>query len=143
MYVLNGRNPSPGLEGNEDAPPPLGASLHPTQLPFPNVMQQAQHNSWVWQLENATNAWEAAPATQSPQQGWGEWLVLPPLPQQYQGFNYCQFTRYDGPSMMDGILTDDTGHDDGLCLWDEYVQMVEEAAENFLQGRQDNEFSFN
>ena len=28
VYVLNGRNPSQGLVGNEDASPPMGASPH-------------------------------------------------------------------------------------------------------------------
>ena len=119
VYVLNGRNPSPGLEGNEDDLPPLGASPHPTQLPFLNAMQQAQHNAQVWQMENTANAWEAAPAPQPPQQGWGEWPVLPPVPQQYQGFSYRQYTGYDGPLMMDGIPTEDSGFDDRIC-WGYY-----------------------
>lgn len=50
VYILNGRNPSQGLVGNEEAPPPMGASPHPEQLPFLNAMQQAQHDAQVWQL---------------------------------------------------------------------------------------------
>ena len=50
VYVLNGRNPSQGLVGDEEAPPPLGASPHPEHLPFLNAMQQQQHEAQVWQL---------------------------------------------------------------------------------------------
>ena len=39
VYVLNGRSPSQGLEGDEEAPHPLGASPHPEYLPFLNAMQ--------------------------------------------------------------------------------------------------------
>ena len=108
-----------------------------------NAMHQAQNNAQVWQMENARNAWDAAPSPQPPQQGWGEWPVLPSVPQQYQGFSYRLFIGYDGPSMMDGIQTDDSGFDDGIRLWNEHVQMVEQAAEDFLQGRQGNDLNFN
>ena len=39
IYVLNGRSPSQGLVGDEEAPHPLGASPHPEYLPFLNAMQ--------------------------------------------------------------------------------------------------------
>src|SRR6187401_1466608 len=51
VYVLNGRNPSQGLVGDEEAPPPMGASPHPNHLPFLNAMQQHHHEAQVWQLQ--------------------------------------------------------------------------------------------
>lgn len=69
------------------------------------AIQQAQHDAQVWQMQNTANAWEAAPAPPPPRQGWGEWHVLPPVPEPYRGFSYRQMTGYEGPSMMDGIQT--------------------------------------
>ena len=142
MYVLNGRNPSQGLVGDEEAPPPLGASPHPEHLPFLNAMQQQQHDAQVWQLQNAANAWEAAPQPPPLQQGWGEWPVLPPVPPVYQGFSYRNYTGYEGPSMMDGIQTADSGFDDGLRLWNEHVGMIEDVAAHFVQGSPTGALSF-
>lgn len=142
VYVLNGRNPSPGLEGNEEAPPPMGASPHPEHLPFLNAMQQEQHNAQVWHLQNAANAWEVAPQPPPLQQGWGVWPELPPVPPVYQGFSYMQYTGYDGPSMMDGIQTDDSGFDDGLRVWNEHVAMIEDVAEGFIQGNATRDLAF-
>ena len=42
IYVVNGRDVVPGLQGTEDAPPLLNASPHPYTLPYYTIMQQAR-----------------------------------------------------------------------------------------------------
>ena len=44
VYVLNGRDTIPGLQGTEDNPPLLNASPHPYALPYYTIMQQARIN---------------------------------------------------------------------------------------------------
>ncbi|KAE8786673.1 hypothetical protein D1007_39493 [Hordeum vulgare] len=51
VYVLNGKDASHVVLGNEDDVPPMGASPHPDQPHFLTAMQQAQHDAQVWEME--------------------------------------------------------------------------------------------
>ena len=107
----------------------MRASPHPDQPPFLTAIQQDQHDTQVWKMENVANRWDAAPnPSQVPnQQGWGAWYVLPPILALFQGISYREITGYEGPSMMDGVQTDDYVHDDGsrsLRTWTQCCFLV-------------------
>ena len=68
--------------------------------------------------------------------------MLPPVPPVYQGFSYISYIGYEGPSMMDGNQTADSGFDDGLRLWNEHVAMIEDVADHFVQGSPTSALSF-
>ena len=88
VYILDGFPPVPAAVGNEDPVPPMGASPHPTQLPFLTLMQQAVHDQMIWQQQNADLAWEQPPVeNQNGQIGWGQWPLEQPVSPPYQGIN--------------------------------------------------------
>ena len=57
VYVLNGRDTVPGLQGTEDTPPLLNASPHPYTLPYYTIMQQARINEMEAQQAANEAAW--------------------------------------------------------------------------------------
>ena len=132
IYVLNGRNTVPGLQGNEDTPPLLNASPHPYALPYYTIMQQARIEEMEAQQAANEAMWNGNEQVQEQVQdnGWRAWPVIPPP---YTGFSFRTYFEYDGPSLMDGVSQEHNLVNNLSDAWSEYSH-VEEIADNFING---------
>ena len=132
VYVLNGRDTVPGLQGTEDTPPLLNASPHPYTLPYYTIMQQARINEMEAQQAANEAAWNGNQHVQDQDHlnGWSPWPVVPPP---YTGFSFRTYFEYDGPSLMDGVQQEHNLVDNLSDVWSE-LSYVEELADNFING---------
>src|SRR4051812_44135450 len=49
--------------------------------------------------------------------GWGDWSVVPPT---YRGVNLREYLQYSGPSLMDGVPSENNVSDDPQDEWSVY-----------------------
>ena len=132
VYVLNGRDTVPGLQGTEDTPPLLNASPHPYTLPYYTIMQHARINEMEAQQAANEAAWLGNQHAQDQHHAndWSPWPVVPPP---YTGFSFRTYFEYDGPSLMDGVQQEHNMLDNLSDVWSE-LSYVEELVDNFING---------
>ena len=71
-------------------------------------------------------------------EGWGAWPVVPLV---FRGVNLREYLQYSGPSLMDGLPSENNITDDPQDEWSEFSD-ISEAADALVNGLPHDQVTF-